>query len=536
MLRKRAGLVLALLLSLRALAQSEPCALSVPDDLTLRKQVGQMIISTIRGLHLLDEEEAVETLQRLRAKDRRTDDDLLEIARNDDRYRPAQIAAITRFFVSGLIVRKEENLVRPIERRTATERADAIRTINSDFVTREEWLGNVACFQELALKSSGVPLLLTADNEPGPYATFSEVPGLSIRDSLPSLGGKCNVGGIWTARVLSRMDPVCTEEFAGYLTRSLFELGISLNLAPNAGVPKTYFGASTADAKLNDVIENPSGPARGAPIPVSSKVFQRDFGTDIENRLNHVNAFLRGVHKNRGCAMLKHFPGTYSEEAIRYDYLPPRRTLRGSSREPAFSESLFPLTAKSRADLERDELKPFLRAEHRDAIMMAHTFAPNLNRELGDDPNVPVLFSSRVVTGYVKGELGYDLVMSDDMAIVSWFCVARNKVIGSGLTPGRRCQIAPDVPPMIPAGHRDRYWTRFTSLGQMVVEAARAGVDVFIVSNHGLYPQENTWDATESLFQAVKNGELSYCRVHDAYSRVLRLKSRLGLIKGAPSP
>jgi beta-N-acetylhexosaminidase len=148
-----------------------------------------------------------------------------------------------------------------------------------------------------------------------------------------------------------------TEQVAAEIGGRLAELGIDLDLAPVA-----------------DVNADPRNPIVGV----------RSFGSDPALVAEHTAAFVRGLQGQGVAACAKHFPG------------------HGATRADSHVE--MPV-------LERVDLAPFAAAIAAgvQAVMPAHAVAFEYD-------SLPATLSRRLVTGLLRGQLGFDgLVVSDGM-------------------------------------------------------------------------------------------------------------------------
>jgi beta-N-acetylhexosaminidase len=160
-------------------------------------------------------------------------------------------------------------------------------------------------------------------------------------------------------------DVTLAERFARALAAELKAVGISLDFAP-----------------VLDVHTNPANPIIG----------DRAFGTDAEAVARRALAFARGLDAAGVIACGKHFPGHGDTATDSHLELP--RIDHGWDR------------------LERVELLPFRRAAAAGMpmIMTAHVVFAAL------DPDHPATLSPEVVTGLLRGRLGYrGVVVSDDL-------------------------------------------------------------------------------------------------------------------------
>ncbi|MBX6769346.1 MAG: glycoside hydrolase family 3 C-terminal domain-containing protein [Actinomadura rubrobrunea] len=143
----------------------------------------------------------------------------------------------------------------------------------------------------------------------------------------------------------------------------------------------------------------------------------------------------------------------------------------------------LPSVAYDRATLDRVHLPPFRAAiaAGADAIMTAHVVVKAV------DPDLPATLSPKVLTGLLRGELGYrGLIVTDGM----------------------------DMDAI------DENWgTR-----EATVMAVKAGADV--IMSTGAY--DTHVDAVDALLDAVRSGELPRARVDESVRRVLELKCAYG--------
>ncbi|MFI0482206.1 glycoside hydrolase family 3 protein [Actinomadura sp. 9N215] len=204
-------------------------------------------------------------------------------------------------------------------------------------------------------------------------------------------------------------------------------------------------------APVADVNTNPANPIIGV----------RSFGerTDLVGDL--VEAQLRTY---RGAGMIatpKHFPGHGDTE---FD-----------------SHLELPAVNYDRATLEKVHLPPFRRAIEAgaDSIMTAHVVVKAV------DPDLPATLSPKVLTGLLRGEMGFDgLIVTDAM----------------------------DMDAI------DKKWgTR-----EATVMAVNAGAD--IIMSTGEY--ETHAEAVDALGDALRDGSLSKARVDESVRRILGLKCK----------
>jgi beta-N-acetylhexosaminidase len=248
---------------------------------------------------------------------------------------------------------------------------------------------------------------------------------------------------------LGRLDqPAETRRHAATTAQTLAGLGINWNLAP-----------------VVDLDAHPDNPI------IKGK--RRSFSADPEAVARHAGEFVR-AHRAQGVlTCLKHFPG------------------HGS----ATGDTHLGLVDVTATWQER-ELMPFRRlidADLCDAVMTAHVF----NRRL--DPDHPATLSPAVVTGLLRGQLGFQgVIMSDDMEM---------KAI---------------------AHHY--------GIEQSVPAAIAAGIDVLCFGNNLNYDPDIAGKAAGILVRAVESGRIPARRIEESCQRVLALKQRAGIVPRALAP
>ena len=204
-----------------------------------------------------------------------------------------------------------------------------------------------------------------------------------------------------------------------------------------------------------DVNSNPDNPI----------INTRSFGEDPERVSEFVAAFVRGVEENGGLATAKHFPG------------------HGDTSTDSHLD--LPTVTVDRAHLERVELAPFRAAIAAGAgsIMTGHLAVPAIE----PDPNIPATMSTKISTGLLRTEMGFEgLVVTDALDM-------------GGVTVR--------YPP-----------------GEVAVRAILAGADVLLVP-----PVLDA--ALEAVRDAAASGRIPMTRIDEAVTRVLRAKAKLGLYK-----
>jgi beta-N-acetylhexosaminidase len=223
-------------------------------------------------------------------------------------------------------------------------------------------------------------------------------------------------------------DVSLTERVAASIGADLAAVGINLDFAPVA-----------------DVNENPLNPVIGV----------RSFGTSPDLVARHVDAFVRGLQAQGVAACAKHFPGHGNTEQDSHLEL------------PVVTGDVHPGLEPFRAAIDAGVA----------SIMTAHVLVPALD-------DMPATLSFEIVTGLLRGELGYDgLVIADALemkAVSETYGIERSAVLA----------LAAGVDALL-IGH---------DLGEEAVDAVRA-----------------------ALARAVADGELDEDRLAEASGRVARV-------------
>ncbi|MDR4890334.1 beta-N-acetylhexosaminidase [Fredinandcohnia sp. QZ13] len=218
--------------------------------------------------------------------------------------------------------------------------------------------------------------------------------------------------------------------------KELKALGINWNLAP-----------------VMDVNNNPENPVIGV----------RSFGEAADMVSEFGRMAMKGMQEAGIITTLKHFPG------------------HGDTNVDSHLD--LPVISHNIERLEQIELKPFIDSikAGADTIMSAHVYFPAIE----DTPGVPATLSRKVITGLLRGKLGFDGVVTTD-------CMEMNAIAN----------------------------TIGTAKGG--VEAIKAGVDLIMVS-HLHHLQKETIDA---IVAAVESGEIDDAQIEAAVTRVTRLKEK----------
>lgn len=221
-------------------------------------------------------------------------------------------------------------------------------------------------------------------------------------------------------------------------------------------------GISLNLAPVVDVDSNPNNPVIGA----------RSFGKDVETVIAFAKKSLEGYRAAGVATTLKHFPGHGDTEID--------------------SHYALPIVDKTMQELQRVELAPFAALAHdTEAIMTAHLLVPAL-----DPDNCSTL--SQKTLSYLREQIGFSgLIISDSLTM-------------EGLLQQT-------------AG----------SIEKAAILAIQAGCDMLLFGgrrlqgsfDHDCLSIEEIQNIHAALVSAVKNGDISPERLHQAVERVLHLKN-----------
>lgn len=275
---------------------------------------------------------------------------------------------------------------------------------------------------------------------------------LALQTPIPSLisidqehGANVRIGSVATqlpgAMALGAGRSLSDARTAGQISATeLAVLGILQNYAPVA-----------------DVNVNPQNPI----------INVRSFGADPEAVGRMVAAQVTGYQRAGVVACAKHFPG------------------HGDTGQD--SHTGLPVITHTREEWDRIDAPPFRAAIAAgvDSIMTAHLQVPAL-----DASNEPATLSPKILSGVLRGELGFKGVIVTDALNMQ----------------GVRTKYGDDRVPVL---------------------AIKAGVDQL------LFPP-NIEVAFNGVLAAVRSGEITVARLEESVLRILRLKDKVGLLRGSP--
>jgi len=232
------------------------------------------------------------------------------------------------------------------------------------------------------------------------------------------------------------------ERFAAITAREARAVGIQWALAPVA-----------------DLNSNPANPI----------INDRSFGENPERVSTMIVAFIRGAHKNGLLVTAKHFPGNGD-------------TSVDSHRAIASIDADI-------AHLRNTEFLPFKAAISAsvDSIMLAHARLPALE----PDSNKITTISSNVVTGSLRGELGFKGVVVTDALEMQGIKKLYDPALGS-------------------------------PTARAALDAVRAGCDVIMIPT-------DLDGAFHAVIDAVTNGEITESRIDESVRKILAMKAAVGI-------
>ncbi|SDT73210.1 beta-N-acetylhexosaminidase [Jiangella sp. DSM 45060] len=310
--------------------------------------------------------------------------------------------------------------------------ADVVEKYHLGGVIYFAWSGNVANPRQVAQLSNGLQQTATEDGGPPLIISTDQETGIVARmpapaTQFPGAQALAAAGSTNAAR-----------EAAKITARELRAVGINQNFAPVA-----------------DVNVNAENPVIGV----------RSFSSDPAMASEYVAAQVAGYQNGQGvAAAAKHFPG-HGDTSTDSHYGVPE-------------------IDHTRAEWEAIDAPPFEAAVEAgiDVIMTAHIVVDSL-----DPTGVPATLSEPIITGLLRGELGYDGVVITDALNME----------------GVRQGFGPDRVPVL---------------------ALRAGVDQLLV------PKDGDMDVMyQAVLTAVRDGELSEDRLDESVERILELKWKRGI-------
>lgn len=192
----------------------------------------------------------------------------------------------------------------------------------------------------------------------------------------------------------------------------------------------------------------------------------RSFGRDPRRVADHVEAFVRGLQAGGGAASVKHFPGFGGANVN--------------------SDDALAVIPRSATQLRAADLVPFQRAiaAGADSVMVSHARYAALDRRRPAS-------ASPAIYRMLREELGYDGVAVTDSLHAAGFAAAAR-----------------------------------TNVAQGCVRTIAAGADIALLTG----PLADAVACRTALVAAARSSAVLRARIDESAVRVLRLKSRLGLL------
>ncbi|WP_238528190.1 glycoside hydrolase family 3 protein [Pseudodesulfovibrio mercurii] len=222
------------------------------------------------------------------------------------------------------------------------------------------------------------------------------------------------------------------------------------------GADLSSVGFNLNFAPVVDVNVDPDSPAIGR--------LGRSFSSDPERVARCAGIFMDELHRARVLSCLKHFPG------------------HGSAGTDSH-KGLTDVTA-TWSGAELIPYRELIAAGRADMVMTAHIFNARL------DPDYPATLSKKVITGLLRGELGFDgVIVTDDMDM---------------------------------GAIADEYGRR-----EAVRRAIEAGADILLFGNN-LSFDEHIVEKVHALIRSmVDDGTIPKARIEASFARIMRLKRSL---------
>ena len=303
--------------------------------------------------------------------------------------------------------------------------AGGVAIFGKNISSPEQLKNFVAAMQQ----ASSLPLFMGVDEEGGSVSRLANSPAFRTEEGyvLPQFKSMAEIG--------ASGDTGAARTVGFSIGCYLAEYGFNLDFAP------------VADTNTN---------------PDNVVIGDRAFGSDPELVSQMVAAELDGLHSAEVLGCIKHFPGHGDTVGDTHDgYVSIQKTWE---------------------ELLSAELIPFIdNLDNTDMVMVAHISLPNVT-----DDGLPASLSGELISGKLRGELGYEgVVITDSLAMGA---IAREY-----------------------------------SSADCAVMALDAGADILLMP-------EDYAAAFEGVVQAMEEGRLSPQRIDESVRRVLELKDRLGLL------
>ncbi len=234
---------------------------------------------------------------------------------------------------------------------------------SENFSDNEQVINLTQSMQEASVKDGGIPLLIGVDQEGGYIARLTN--------------GTTTVGNMALA---ASGDEENAKQCASIISQELEALGLNLDFAPSL-----------------DVNSNPSNPIIGV----------RSFSDDPDIVTSFGRQYLAGLRENNVIGTVKHFPGHGDTDTDSHTGLP--RIDR--TKDEVMNKDLVPF-------------KQLISEDDVDMVMTAHIQFPQIETGTytsikdGSTINLPATLSKTWVTDILRGELGFDGVITTDSLLM----------------------------------------------------------------------------------------------------------------------
>lgn len=315
---------------------------------------------------------------------------------------------------------------------------------SSNMENTEQEIRLISDLQETAASGnsiSGIPMFISIDQEGGSVGRIPDAAVMTGNMALAATGEDAQDNARRTA---------------GIIGEEISSLGINMDFAP-----------------VMDVNNNPSNPVIGV----------RSFGSDPETVARLGTAFMETLQEKDIIPVLKHFPGHGDTDTD--------------------SHTGLPSIDKSLEELTETELVPFREAidAGTDMIMTSHIQFPEIETETytaadtGEKIFLPATLSRKMITGVLRGELGFDgVVITDSLAMGA---------ISEHFAPGDVAELA-----------------------------INAGADILLMpmalTNADSLAQMG--DYIQSILTKVQEGKIPQERIDESVLRILKLKMKYGIL------
>ncbi|SIT22611.1 beta-glucosidase [Chryseobacterium ureilyticum] len=245
----------------------------------------------------------------------------------------------------------------------------------------------------------------------------------------------------WAMTLGAIQDKTLVYQMAAKIAEDCHRMGINWDFAP-----------------VVDVNTNPNNPIIG----------NRSFGSEVDNVISSALSYSNGLQDNNILAAIKHFPG------------------HGDTSTDSHLD--LPVVSHNMERLSSIELAPFkaLMGEGIGGVMVAHLYVPTLESGKG----IPASVSKNIITGLLKGKLGY-----------------KGLIITDALNMGA---VANKYKP-----------------GELDALAFKAGNDIMLFS-------QGVSEGKKLIQKAIDSKEIPQSRVDESVKKILLTKYFLGLTKYTP--